>query len=62
MRSPRSDWRVFLLPRACSTFGKAQEKFASFRLSKKFSERTSKAFPWLSRGAVMCNHYYFYLG
>ena len=20
-----------------------------------------KAFPWLSRGAVMCNHYYFYL-
>jgi len=41
--------------------GKAQEKFASFRVTKKFSERTGKPFPWLSRGTVLCNHYYFYL-
>ena len=41
--------------------GKAQEKFASFRVSKKFSERTGMPFPWLSRGTVLCNHYYFYL-
>jgi len=41
--------------------GKAQEKFASFRVTKKFSESTGKPFPWLSRGTVMCNHYYFYL-
>jgi len=41
--------------------GKAQEKFASFRVTKKFSDRTGKPFPWLSRGAVLCNHYYFYL-
>jgi len=41
--------------------GKAQEKFASFRVTKMFSERTGKPFPWLSRGTVLCNHYYFYL-
>jgi hypothetical protein len=41
--------------------GKAQEKFASFRVTKKFSERTGMSFPWLSRGTVLCNHYYFYL-
>jgi len=41
--------------------GKAQEKFASFRVTKKFSERTGKPFPWLSRGTLLCNHYYFYL-
>jgi hypothetical protein len=41
--------------------GKAQEKFASFRVTKKFSESTGMAFPWLSRGTVLCNHYYFYL-
>jgi hypothetical protein len=41
--------------------GKAQEKFASFRVTKKLSEGTGKPFPWLSRGTVLCNHYYFYL-
>jgi hypothetical protein len=41
--------------------GKAQEKFASFRVTKKFSEHSGKPFPWLSRGTVLCNHYYFYL-
>ena len=51
----------FSAPEGVLYIGKAQEKFASFRVSKKFSERTGKAFPWLSRGAVMCNHYYFYL-
>jgi len=51
----------FCAPEGVLYIGKAQEKLASFRVSKKFSERTGKAFPWLSRGAVMCNHYYFYL-
>jgi len=40
--------------------GKAQEKFASFRVTKRFSE-SGMPFPWLSRSTVMCNHYYFYL-
>ncbi len=41
--------------------GKAQEKFATFRVTKKFSTQTGQPFPWLSRSTVMCNHYYFYL-
>jgi hypothetical protein len=51
----------FSAPEGVLYIGKAQEKFASFRVTKKFSERTGKPFPWLSRGTVMCNHYYFYL-
>jgi len=41
--------------------GKAQERFASFRVIKKISTHTGQPYPWLTRGAVMCNHYYFYL-
>jgi len=41
--------------------GKAQEKFASFRVIKKISTHTAQPYPWLTRGAVMCNHYDFYL-
>jgi len=41
--------------------GKAQEKFASFRVTKKLGAHSGKPFPWLSRGTVLCNHYYFYL-
>ena len=40
--------------------GKAQEKFKTFRTSKKFNTDTGQAFPWLTRAVVMCNHYYFY--
>lgn len=41
--------------------GKAQEQFSAFRVIKKISEHTGKPYPWLTRGSVMCNHYYFYL-
>jgi len=41
--------------------GVAQERFSTFRVSKKFSPQTGAAFPWLSRSTVMCNQYYFYL-
>jgi hypothetical protein len=41
--------------------GKAQERFASFRVIKKISEQTGQPYPWLTRSAVLCNHYYFYL-
>ena len=41
--------------------GKAQEKFNTFRTSKKFSTDTGQPFPWLTRGMVMCNQYYFYV-
>ena len=51
----------FSAPEGVVYIGKAQEMFASFRVTKKFSDRTGKPFPWLSRGTVMCNHYYFYL-
>ena len=41
--------------------GKAQERFASFRMIKKISAHTGQPYPWFTRGTVMCNHYYFYL-
>ena len=40
--------------------GKAQETYASFRVTKRVGE-SGQSFPWLSRGTVLCNHYYFYL-
>jgi len=33
----------------------AQEKFAAFRVRKKFNPQTGTAFPWLYRATVMCN-------
>lgn len=41
--------------------GIAQEKFSTFRVSKKVNEQTGKSFPWLTRSTVMCNQYYFYI-
>lgn len=41
--------------------GVAQEKCATFRVQKRFSERTGSSVPWLFRSAVMCNHSYFYV-
>lgn len=51
----------FKAPEGVLYIGKAQEKFSTFRVTKKFSTHTGKPFPWLSRAPVMCNHYYFYL-
>ena len=41
--------------------GVAQERCSTFRVTKRFSERTGTSFPWLYRSRVMCNHYYFYV-
>jgi hypothetical protein len=51
----------FSAPEGVLYIGKAQERFASFRVIKKISEHTGQPYPWLTRGSVMCNHYYFYL-
>jgi hypothetical protein len=51
----------FSAPEGVLYIGKAQERFASFRINKKISEHTGQPYPWLTRGAVMCNHDYFYL-
>lgn len=52
---------AFTAPEGILYIGKAQERFASFRVSKRFNAATGQSYPWLSRGTVMCNHYYFYL-
>ena len=41
--------------------GVAQERCSTFRVTKRFSERTGTRFPWLYRSTVMGNHYYFYV-
>jgi hypothetical protein len=41
--------------------GIAQEKCSTFRVAKRFSERTGTSFPWLYRSTVLCNQYYFYV-
>jgi len=41
--------------------GTAQERFATFRVTKKISVHTGQPYPWLTRSTVMCNHDYFYL-
>lgn len=51
----------FSAPAGVLYIGKAQEKFASFRVTKKINPQTGQSFPWLTRGSVLCNHYYFYL-
>jgi len=51
----------FSRPEGVLYIGKAQERFASFRVIKKISAHTGQPYPWLTRSAVMCNHYYFYL-
>jgi hypothetical protein len=51
----------FAQPEGVLYIGKAQERFASFRMIKKISAHTGQPYPWFTRGTVMCNHYYFYL-
>ena len=41
--------------------GKAQEKFSTFHVQKRFSEEHGVSFPWLMRSTVLCNQYYFYI-
>ena len=41
--------------------GKAQEKFSTFRVQKRFYEEKGCSFPWLMRSTVLCNQYYFYI-
>lgn len=57
----RERLKDFSAPEGVLYIGKAQERFASFRVIKKISVYTGQPYPWLSRGSVMCNHYYFYL-
>jgi hypothetical protein len=57
----RTRLKDFSAPEGVLYIGKAQERFASFRVIKKLSAHTAQAYPWLTRGTVMCNHYYFYL-
>ena len=52
--------RKFSGPEGILYIGKAQEKFNTFRVYKKFNVDTGQSFPWLTRAPVMCNHYYFY--
>ena len=40
--------------------GKAQEKAAVFRTEKRHHPETGRSYPWLVRGSVPVNHYYFY--
>ncbi|RKT45570.1 hypothetical protein [Thiocapsa rosea] len=51
----------FAQPEGVLYIGKAQERFASFRMIKKISTQTGQPYPWFTRGTVMCNHFYFYL-
>jgi hypothetical protein len=57
----RERLRDFAQPEGVLYIGKAQERFASFRMIKKISPHTGQPYPWFTRGTVMCNHYYFYL-
>ena len=41
--------------------GKAQEKATVFRTIHKRNPETGKAYPWVSRGSAMPNHFYFYI-
>lgn len=53
--------RGFNEPEGLLYLGIAQERFSTFRVEKRFSPQSGKAFPWLGRSTVMCNQYYFYL-
>ena len=48
-------------PAGILSIGKAQERFASFRMIKQISAHTGQPYPWFTRGTVMCNRNSFYL-
>ena len=41
--------------------GKAQEKTSVFRMTRRTNPETGDKYPWLYRGNVNCNQYYFYV-
>ena len=41
--------------------GKAQEKSSVFRMTRRTNPDTGEKYPWLYRGNVNCNQYYFYV-
>ena len=51
----------FTRPEGVLYIGKAQEKFSTFRVQKRFCVEKGISFPWLTRSAVLCNQYYFYI-
>jgi hypothetical protein len=57
----RERLKDFSRPKGVLYIGTAQERFASFRMIKQRNVQTGQAYPWFTRGTVMCNHYYFYL-
>ena len=57
----RERLKTFCASEGVLYIGTAQERFATFRVTKKISVHTGQPYPWLTRSTVMCNHYYFYL-
>ena len=55
----RARLSAFSRPEGVLYIGKAQARFASFRMIKKISIHTGQPYPRFTRGTVMCNHYYF---
>jgi hypothetical protein len=51
----------FAAPEGVLYIGTAQERFWTFRVTKKLNAQTGQRYPWLMRSTVMCNQYYFYL-
>lgn len=41
--------------------GRAQEKSSAFRMTRRTNAETGEKYPWLYRGDVNCNQYYFYV-
>nr|VFK81168.1 MAG: hypothetical protein BECKSD772D_GA0070982_12421 [Candidatus Kentron sp. SD] len=59
MRLRKSIWQSSPIRKVY--IGKAQKRFNTSRVSKKFNVDTGQSFPWLTRGTVICNQYYFYV-
>jgi hypothetical protein len=46
----------FAAPEGVLYIGTAQERFWTFRVTKKRNAQTGQRYPWLMRSTVMCNH------
>jgi hypothetical protein len=57
----RERLKTFCASEGVLYIGTAQERFATFRVTKRISMHNGQPYPWLTRSTVMCNHYYFYL-
>jgi hypothetical protein len=51
----------FAAPEGVLYIGTAQERFWTFRVTKKLNAQTGQRYPWRMRSTVLCNQYYFYL-